>query len=203
MSIVHHHQIFSSLLQDSVSHAMIKIVEEQRINEKDLQTMDRDDIEHLFKNENGFTFRDRKRFWAVIQNIQSSNKHNDVIYIDNKNVYELNHDETPNYTLSEQFTPFSSSNISTLARTYHDFQFETNIHTTIFGEQSSTNNVNHLRKIAASLPIYDRLIYGSQATASPYSELGTYGLSRVRVPILIIVTGKLEVSKLVCKKMYT
>jgi hypothetical protein len=30
--------------------------------------MDRDDIDHLFKNENGFTFRDRKQIWSAIQN---------------------------------------------------------------------------------------------------------------------------------------
>lgn len=31
--------------------------------------MDRDDIEHLFKNEHGFTFRDRKKFWNILQKI--------------------------------------------------------------------------------------------------------------------------------------
>jgi hypothetical protein len=30
--------------------------------------MDRDDIEHLFKNEYGFSFRDRKRMWNAMQN---------------------------------------------------------------------------------------------------------------------------------------
>jgi hypothetical protein len=42
---------------------------EQRISDDDLQVIDRDDIEHLFKNEYGFTFRDRKQFWSVIQKI--------------------------------------------------------------------------------------------------------------------------------------
>ncbi len=40
---------------------------EQRINDEDLQTIDRDDIEHLFKNDYGFKFRDRKRLWNAIQ----------------------------------------------------------------------------------------------------------------------------------------
>jgi hypothetical protein len=31
--------------------------------------MDRDDVEHLFKNQYGFTFRDRKQFWNVLQKI--------------------------------------------------------------------------------------------------------------------------------------
>ena len=41
----------------------------QRITEEDLQTMDRDDVEHLFKNDYGFTFADRKRLWAAVQTL--------------------------------------------------------------------------------------------------------------------------------------
>lgn len=37
--------------------------------------MDRDDVEHLFKNSMGFTFRDRKQFWNAIQKIVSTNVH--------------------------------------------------------------------------------------------------------------------------------
>ena len=36
--------------------------------------MDRDDIEHLFKNEIGFTFRDRKQIWNAIQDLVIFNK---------------------------------------------------------------------------------------------------------------------------------
>lgn len=31
--------------------------------------MDRDDVEHLFRNQAGFTFYDRKRFWLTIQKL--------------------------------------------------------------------------------------------------------------------------------------
>ena len=44
----------------------VNFVIDQRINDDDLQTIDRDDIDHLFKNECGFTFRDRKNFWNAI-----------------------------------------------------------------------------------------------------------------------------------------
>ena len=37
--------------------------------------MDRDDVEHLFKNQDGFTFRDRKQFWSAIQKIVPTNIH--------------------------------------------------------------------------------------------------------------------------------
>ena len=33
--------------------------------------MDRDDVEHLFKDRDGFTFRDRKQFWNTLQRIVS------------------------------------------------------------------------------------------------------------------------------------
>jgi len=42
---------------------------EQHINDEDLQTMNRDDVEHLFKNKYGFTFRDRKHFWNLVQKL--------------------------------------------------------------------------------------------------------------------------------------
>ena len=42
---------------------------DQRINHDDLKEMNRDDVEHLFKSECGFTFRDRKLFWTVLQKI--------------------------------------------------------------------------------------------------------------------------------------
>ena len=48
---------------------MKKLLLEQKITDEDLQIMDRDDIDHLFKNEHGFTFRDRKQFWHTLQNI--------------------------------------------------------------------------------------------------------------------------------------
>jgi len=47
---------------------------EQRINDGDLLAIDRDDIEHLFKNEYGFTFGDRKRLWNTIQTFVCMNK---------------------------------------------------------------------------------------------------------------------------------
>lgn len=77
-------QFISYLLQYDISDRMITILEskrciillnfclsnlwiEQHINDEDLLMMDRDDVEHLFKNEHGFTFRDRKQFWNILQ----------------------------------------------------------------------------------------------------------------------------------------
>lgn len=45
------------------------IIAEQRISDLDLKLIDRDDVDHLFKNEYGFTFGERKRFWNAIQKL--------------------------------------------------------------------------------------------------------------------------------------
>ncbi|CAF2335154.1 unnamed protein product [Rotaria sp. Silwood2] len=148
----HHHQILSNLLRDGVSHAMVKILEEQRINDEDLQTIDRDDIEHLFKNENGFTFRDRKRFWTSVQNNQ-------------KDIYEVNNMESSNYHVREQYIPLpSSSNIPSSVRMYN--HSNTDIQSPTFGENSPSNSNDSLKKIAVSLPIYDGFIEDPQAKTS-------------------------------------
>ncbi|CAF0724562.1 unnamed protein product [Rotaria sordida] len=173
MSIIHHHQFVSNLLRDGVSHAMIKILEEQRITDEDLQTIDRDDIEHLFKNEYGFTFRDRKRFWSSIQKFQPKNTHNNVVYIEaedeSPDIYEVNSIESPNYHLREQYIPLpSSSNIPSSVRIYN--HSNTDIQNPIFGENSSSNSNDSLRKIAVSLPIYDAFIENSSPKSSANFE---------------------------------
>lgn len=45
------------------------------MTDDDLQIMDRDDVEHLFKNQDGFTFRDRKQFWNTVQKLVCNESH--------------------------------------------------------------------------------------------------------------------------------
>ncbi|CAF0734345.1 unnamed protein product [Rotaria sp. Silwood1] len=173
MSIIHHHQIISNLLRDGVSHAMIKILEEQRINDDDLQTIDRDDIEHLFKNDYGFTFRDRKRFWNAIQKVQQKNTNNNVIYIETEDespdIYEVNNMESSNYHLREQYIPLpSSSSIPSSVRIYN--HSSTDVQNPTFGENSSSNTGDSLKKIAVALPIYDAFMEDSQPKTSANFE---------------------------------
>ncbi|CAF1541599.1 unnamed protein product [Adineta ricciae] len=66
----------ADLLPYGISDRMATILTKQHVSDEDLQIMDRDDVEHLFKNEYGFTFRDRKQFWNIIQKIQISQNTN-------------------------------------------------------------------------------------------------------------------------------
>ncbi|CAF1263073.1 unnamed protein product [Adineta ricciae] len=99
--------IFSYLLHQSIPMSMINILENQRVTNKDLQIMDRDDVEHLFKNEYGFTFADRKRFWNTIQKLRSPNRKCQIICIGEKedddgipDVYEAVNTKPPTYSVS-------------------------------------------------------------------------------------------------------
>ncbi|CAF1322298.1 unnamed protein product [Adineta ricciae] len=99
--------IFSYLLHQSIPVSMISILENQCVTNKDLLAMDRDDVEHLFKNEYGFTFADRKRFWNTIQKLYSPNRKRQIVCIGEKednsrmpDIYEGVNIEPPNYPVS-------------------------------------------------------------------------------------------------------
>ncbi|CAF1242858.1 unnamed protein product [Adineta steineri] len=159
-------QTLSYLLQHGVSLPMISILQGQYINDDDLQTMDRDDIEHLFKNEYGFTFGDRKRFWNAIKKFQSVNKKNDIIYVETQthnetpDLYEIIDDEPTDYQLTQHYRPLSVSPLPSSPKrlsstTVYD-HFDDEIETSTVEDSSSENNDDNLRRATTSLPVYDQ-----------------------------------------------
>ncbi|CAF2135726.1 unnamed protein product [Rotaria magnacalcarata] len=95
-------QFITYLLQYGISDRMITIVEKQHISDEDLQIMDRDDIEHLFRNEYGFTFRDRKQFWTILQKMEILD-----------HIYEFaDEDKEINDLKEQQSITFSSPNMN-------------------------------------------------------------------------------------------
>ncbi|CAF0783946.1 unnamed protein product [Rotaria sordida] len=101
-------ELITYLLQYGISNRMIAIVEKQHIYDEDLLIMDRDDVEHLFKNEYGFTFRDRKQFWKILQKIQSNQnsniEHEQIIHSSAilEHIYGFADEDIDNNDLEEQ-----------------------------------------------------------------------------------------------------
>ncbi|UJR33826.1 hypothetical protein I4U23_021250 [Adineta vaga] len=145
MSGINHHEqeLIPYLFQQGISLSMISILEKQRINYIDLQTMDRDDVEHLFKNEYGFTFAARKQFWNTIRTFRPSNKKSDVIYLNEEekdempDIYEVIKVQPLNYAI---ISPFSSSSIPRISSTMSIDD----------ADVSNTINVDNLQTTATS-----------------------------------------------------
>ncbi|CAF3755608.1 unnamed protein product [Rotaria socialis] len=145
-------QFITYLLQYGISDRMITIVEKQHISDEDLQIMDRDDIEHLFRNEYGFTFRDRKQFWTILQKMQS-NQNSNIKYepmIDSSeildHIYEFaDEDKEINDLKEQQFIKFSSPNMNRPSTVVNIFDNKTSP-----DDSNNSNSSTYLSELSLS-----------------------------------------------------
>ncbi|CAF1242839.1 unnamed protein product [Adineta steineri] len=145
-------QLITYLLQYGISNTMIAIIAKQHISNEDLQIMDRDDVEHLFKNEYGFTFRDRKQFWNILQKIQSNSKSNiKNVQIDNspeilEHIYEFAEEESSenNDSIQQQSIISSSSNTNQQLIINHLFENKTS------DDDNNSNSSSYISELSLS-----------------------------------------------------